>query len=216
MTDASRARPALWWSVGALIVAVGLALGYQGNHVGLPYALQVTLSYALTWGPLVVALLVNWRFWAARFRFRWPDVALGIAVGIVTRAVGILITYSSTGRLASGSVIFGHIDFVFVFTTALAPVILAPLIEEPFFRGLLQTSLLRYLPGWAAIAVASVAFTLVHTIANGWSSTLLITLLVYAIGAGYVTLRTGRLGAAIIAHAVFNGLAALISWPWGV
>jgi len=230
MTDAPRAvadttdpiepsapdRPAsaLAWATAALVVAIVLALSYVAWRYRVPYGWSVAFTYILTWGPLVIALAVCVRFWRRFVAFRWSDLYYGLVIGLVARAVGILFELATTGRMPGGSLLLGDVNAMYVFQSVIAPVILAPLIEEPFFRGLLQGSLARFVPGWVALTATSIVFTVVHTIANGWSLSLVVTLLVYALLAGYAVLRTRRLGPAVVGHLVFNGLAALISWPW--
>jgi uncharacterized protein len=205
---------ALGWAVAALIVAVVLALTLPLWRSDISYAWLIVASYALTWGPLLIALVLTFRFWRRFLAFRPADIYLGVMVGVVARAIGIIVQFLISGQLPGSNLVLGGISGTYVFTAAIAPVVLAPLIEEPFFRGLLQGSLDRVIRPWPSLIVSSVIFTLVHTIADGWSVTLIVTLLAYALLAGYVTQQTKRLAPAIIGHAAFNGLAALISWPW--
>ena len=205
---------ALAWALAALVVAVVLALTFPAWRYHVPYAWALTASYVLTWGPLAIALVFTVRFWRRFLAFRPTDIYLGIMVGVVARAVGIIVQYLISGRMPGGNLILGGVSGTYVFTAVIAPVVLAPLIEEPFFRGLLQGSLDRVIRPWPSLIATSVIFALVHTIADGWSVTLVVTMLVYALLAGYATQQTKRLAPAIIGHAAFNGLAALISWPW--
>lgn len=213
-TSTRSARVALLWAIGAIVVAVVLALTFPAWRFKVPYPAMLTATYLLTWGPLIVALAVCVRFWRRFAAFRLVDVYLGLMIGVVARAIGIIVQFLVTGQLPSSALVIGGVSGVFVFTTVIAPVVLAPLIEEPFFRGMLQGSLDRFLPPWVSLVLTAVVFVVVHTIASGWSVSLLATLLAYALLAGYVTQQTKRLGPAFIGHAVFNGLAALISWPW--
>lgn len=83
-------------------------------------------------------------------------------------------------------------------------VILAPLLEELVFRGILQTSLLRLLGGrrWPALLLASAIFALTHGGVVTWHG--LLPLMVIGLVFGYVYERTGSLLAAILTHALFN------------
>ena len=87
-------------------------------------------------------------------------------------------------------------------------VVLAPLSEELLFRGLIQSSLRRFLKSpWAAIVVTSVLFGVVHL--PLWSA--LLPLAVFGVLLGYSYERTGKLLPAIVAHAVFNAANILVA-----
>lgn len=78
--------------------------------------------------------------------------------------------------------------------------VLAPLMEEIFFRGMVQSMLRQWLGNpWAAVIVASVLFTVVHGTPAHWPS-----LLALAIVLGYNYERTGRLWSSITIHMLFN------------
>jgi len=88
----------------------------------------------------------------------------------------------------------------------LSAVVLAPLAEEVFFRGLLQSMLRRYLRSpWAAILVASLFFAAAH-----WSVLpSLPALFVLSLALGYSYERTGRLHAPIMIHSIFNAVSII-------
>jgi membrane protease YdiL (CAAX protease family) len=79
--------------------------------------------------------------------------------------------------------------------------VIAPIAEELFFRGLLQTYLVRILRSrWAAILAASIVFALVH-----WARPYhLPALAALALLIGYAYERTGSLLPPIVIHAAFN------------
>jgi membrane protease YdiL (CAAX protease family) len=80
-------------------------------------------------------------------------------------------------------------------------VVLAPLAEEFFFRGLVQTKLASALRSrWAAIALAGVFFGLVH----GDQLAAIAPLAVMGMILGFVYEYTGSLIGPILVHAVFN------------
>ena len=93
----------------------------------------------------------------------------------------------------------------------LSAVLLAPVLEEILFRGLLQTSLLHsgVVGGrWGVILIASALFALIHAgIADPQA---LPTLFVLAVGLGYAYERSGSLWAPIGIHAIFNTLQITI------
>ena len=85
-------------------------------------------------------------------------------------------------------------------------VILAPLSEEIFFRGLAQSMLRRVLPNpWSAIVVTSALFAVVHSGAP--QSVAPIFALSVVLGYNYE--RTGRLLPSILIHVLFNAIFIL-------
>lgn len=89
-------------------------------------------------------------------------------------------------------------------------VILAPLAEEIFFRGLLQSFLRQQLGSpRIAILIASVVFAAMHL--NQPQA--IPALLALSLALGYNYERTGRLTSAILIHAIFN--AVNIADQWG-
>ena len=90
------------------------------------------------------------------------------------------------------------------------------LVEEAFFRGLLQRGLMRRLKRWRhgekwAIVLAAVLFGLKH-LPGGWTYAGLATLAGIGYGTAYLT--SGRLEAAILSHFALNCLHFLLfSYP---
>jgi membrane protease YdiL (CAAX protease family) len=82
-------------------------------------------------------------------------------------------------------------------------VVLAPLSEELFFRGILQSLLRRYVGPWWSIAICSAAFAATHIPAEPQAVGALAAL---AGMLGWLYERSGRLIAPIVAHAVFNAV----------
>ncbi|HUT56978.1 MAG TPA: CPBP family intramembrane glutamic endopeptidase [Phycisphaerae bacterium] len=82
-------------------------------------------------------------------------------------------------------------------------VVLAPLAEEVFFRGLLQSTFRKYLRRpWAAILLTSAFFALVHAA----YPTSMPAMFALSVALGYNYERCGRLPAPILIHALFNGV----------
>ncbi|HMC42582.1 MAG TPA: CPBP family intramembrane glutamic endopeptidase, partial [Acidimicrobiales bacterium] len=74
------------------------------------------------------------------------------------------------------------------------------LVEELFFRGLLQRSLAGWLGPGPAIGVAALGFGLAHG-----EAVQLLALVAFGVVLGVLAQRSGRLGPGIVAHAAFNG-----------
>lgn len=82
-------------------------------------------------------------------------------------------------------------------------VIMAPLAEELFFRGMLQSMLRQHLKRpWVAILLTSTIFAMLH--APIWKDVVPLFALSVALGYGYE--RFGRLLVPVLVHALFNGL----------
>lgn len=80
-------------------------------------------------------------------------------------------------------------------------IVLAPVAEELFFRGLLQTFLVGVLASrWKAIAMAAIAFAAVHF----QQLHAVPALAVLAVFIGYAYERTGSLVVPILIHSLFN------------
>ncbi len=87
-----------------------------------------------------------------------------------------------------------------------AVAVLAPILEELLFRGLLQKSLMNLMPIWAAILISSGIFAAVHM-------DLYATPGIWVLGAifGYLYYKTGSLRTNIVLHMVNNAMALLLS-----
>ncbi len=81
-------------------------------------------------------------------------------------------------------------------------VVVAPLMEELFFRGLLLRGLLRRWPAVPAVVASALLFALFH--ANPWQ---FLAPLILGLFYGWLTVRSGSLWPAILAHALNNAIA---------
>ncbi|MDH6235794.1 CPBP family intramembrane metalloprotease [Cryobacterium sp. CG_9.6] len=188
--------------------------------------LRELLSYLLVWLPLLGAVAAAWRWHgfalalALALKLRPLDLVWGLSIGLLARLVATSAEALGYGHISSGTVTFGETvyDAWWIFGTALAPVLIAPVIEEIFFRGLLLRSLLgsiRASNGGArtsvviSIVVSALTFALVHTLTASTVTGALvvgISTFVFGILAALLTVETGRLGGAIIAHMTFNAI----------
>ena len=62
------------------------------------------------------------------------------------------------------------------------------------------------------VIVASAVFALMHVVGAGPQA--LIGTFFFGLLAGTLTAATGRIGGAVVAHVVFNGIAVLLMWPY--
>lgn len=245
---AARAGFALGVGAVALVVAVVATRILLAHPLARTGVAAVWLSSIGVWVPLVAAVAVVCV--AGRGRAvgagrgargevgragaagaaRWilpADLAWGAAAGLAARALDALLSVGVTGStgLSPAPTLGGGPTGAFAVALVVAPVVVAPLVEELFFRGLLQGALTRILVGpapridrltaWAAAAVVAVVFALVHVLVAPGDPVLLTVGGTFLLGlaAGGVVAATGRVGGAIVAHVVFNGVAVLLTWP---
>jgi membrane protease YdiL (CAAX protease family) len=195
--------------------------------------LMLVLGFAIVWVPLLAACA-----WACCIRgTRSPvrdlalaitliDVIVGLGVGLVARAIASVVELIAYGRTGASGVSFGATvyDGWWLFAAVIAPVLVAPFVEELFFRGLLLRSTLlataangsRRSAAVIALLVSSLLFAAFHIMdaSNPRAAiTIGVSTLVLGIGASLIALLTRRIGGAMVAHATFNGtlvLAALL------
>jgi membrane protease YdiL (CAAX protease family) len=201
--------PPEWYVVSTL---VGLWIGFFGA----PWLASRTRGTRHLWADLGV-------------RFRWMDL-WGIAIGVGAQLV-IALVYAPfqhdikdfngpSQKLTGGAHGTGFL------VVALATVLLAPFLEELFFRGLLFKSLARlFTPTGAGptrargagIVLAVIVDGLLFGLAHGeWVQ--LAGLALFGIALAAISYRTGRLGMNMVSHASFNLVAilAILSQRGGV
>lgn len=96
-----------------------------------------------------------------------------------------------------------------LFYALLSSVVLAPLVEEVVYRGFLFQSYLKRFGFWLAIFFSTFLFTAIHDYGIYGSASVAF----FGLCACVLYRATGSLWAAIIFHAVSNGLILLTSWP---
>jgi membrane protease YdiL (CAAX protease family) len=150
-------------------------------------------------------------------RFRWGDLPLGVFVALVALpTLGLLLSLLAaaglveTGDVDNTTVLFAGAGEGFGFLLVAATVALvAPLWEEVLFRGLLLRSLQRRLGAVPAVLLSSAAFGVLHA-QPGRGVALVVVTGALGVVLAVVTLRAGRLGPAVVAHAAFNGVTVLL------
>lgn len=146
-------------------------------------------------------------------KFEWIDIPLGFSVAIVTiigtAALGYLyeiVTGSApqgnTSALSesSSSVL---VLLAIVFTT----VVVAPICEEVFFRGLVMRSLQKKFDNTiVSVAGSSLLFGVMHMMTGGSAAFVVISTSLFGLVFAALAVYTKRLGPAITAHAFLNAI----------
>jgi membrane protease YdiL (CAAX protease family) len=100
----------------------------------------------------------------------------------------------------------GDADRLTILLTVAGAVVMAPIVEEIFFRGLFLPLVNKAVPSrWAAVLLSGIAFGLFHhPLYHAMPA-----LAVFGILLGYLYVRTGSLTLVIFLHSIFNGKTLL-------
>ena len=193
---------------------------------------DLPMGWILATDVLAAVVVLGFSIWMMRRRYgvladslglRWdnPFVAIGLA------ALGLLATTPVQFALAKALKTIGveieqgvvqevsqrsGMDLVLAVVMV---VLVAPVVEEFLFRGVIQMGVRRYLGPWGAILFSSVLFASVHRDWNAspgdlqaWSVPLLI--LPLGLVLGYLYQRRQSLMAPIALHMLFNGFTVVV------
>ncbi|GAB2747235.1 membrane protease YdiL (CAAX protease family) [Sinomonas atrocyanea] len=235
VTKTRRRVPRLVWAGLGLVAAVLCGWTVEAAAAArLDPALLGVAAYVLVWVPLVLGLALSFAGETLRdaaaflgLRFRPMDLLWGVGIGCLARAADALVRMAATGStgLAPQPTLssIGGLGVQAVALGIIAPVVIAPVLEETYFRGLVLRSLAGALgrlsapARWAtAVVITAAAFALVHALllagTPGEAVLTGVSTFLFALLAGAVAAATRRLGGAIVGHVVFNGLGVLLTW----
>jgi len=185
----------------------------------------VSAAVAITTvGALVLWLQGFHRGWrdAVGFPKRvWPEVGVGAAFGIplylaVVFVVGIILTLlfeAVTGKAVPRvQQIPQHLPAIGVVAAVVYGVVIAPIHEELFFRGILYRAIRDRHGVRVGIVGSSFAFSLIHYVGGALVGNLLLMCTMAFAGAGLAFLyeRRGNVVANTVAHATFNAVGLLL------
>jgi uncharacterized protein len=211
--------------IGGQLVAglvFGLLLVVTGGDVAdAPLALvglggQI-LGFALALGYLRARGRLTWRL-LGPVRPSWLVVALGLGVGVV----GTIGAYALNATLVTlvgaedpveqdllNEILAGGRNTALALLVA---VVMAPLVEEVLFRGVLFQALRRRLGLWPGALLSSLVFTLIHVEIVFSQPVALAGLFSLGVFLAWAFHRTGSLLVPILGHAVFNGVSVLLAF----
>lgn len=137
---------------------------------------------------------------------RWSLVLLLAQAGAVA-AAGALVPALSGVPADNASFLRDQSPAALV-ALAVAAVLVAPVLEELLFRGVVLHGLMLRVGFWPAAVVSSAVFGLFHATGTGLDAVpVVLATGVFGLGLCLLTRRTGRLGPAIGVHALRNALA---------
>lgn len=230
----------LLFIIAAVIVATGLGLAVggldtmddlvDGDLSGADAIIFLALttigqSGAMGLWPVIVS---RWKGRNIRLDFGWRfekiDLAYGVGVGVAMLFLAALVSFGVSALVgldpgadesSNTQIISDAADGPAFIIILVAAVVLAPIVEELFFRGLCLRAIERRFGTKVGVIGSTLLFTLPHFTNPSLAGT---TVLFAAIGTvglvlAILTVKTGRLGGAVIAHAVFNaaGVAATLA-----
>jgi uncharacterized protein len=205
-----------------VIALLGMVADVPGavELVLLPLPLVVLALVTLTWvrvghgraGSLTGPRAADPRQWAAGIGlglagFLVVNTMLGALVQLVARVLGVELPEPKPGIREAAA------DPETLPWVLLSAVVVAPLAEELFFRGMLYQALRRHAGTWAAILVSAVLFAAAHVLAEPtWQGGALVFALILPLGAFLAWLfeRHGTLAVPIAAHAAFNAITLVL------
>jgi membrane protease YdiL (CAAX protease family) len=224
------------WPVRALgltVVVYVCSLGLEYGLVGLARALGWTTDAQALWlgagglytGLTVGALAIQRRWGSERgfardlgLDYRRDDVWVGLLGTVVARAMGI-------AAAVAIALLFPHLDSEVsqvgrtddISTSALiafvvVAVVIAPFIEELFFRGIVLRVFEQAMPGTLAVVAQGILFGLAHLrlelgLANAF---VVVPIALAGMVLGWLANRYHRLGPGIACHAWFNLMAVVL------
>jgi membrane protease YdiL (CAAX protease family) len=202
-----------------LMFGVGLAVtGADPENVslGLVGLGGQVLGLALAVAYLVGRRRLTWRL-LGPVRPGWLQVALGLGVGVVG-TIGaytinaILVTLVGAEdpveqEILQEVLVGGRATILAI----LVAVVMAPLVEEVLFRGLLFQSMRRRVGLWPAALLSTAVFAVVHVEIIFSQPVALAGLFALGTFLAWAFHRTGSLVVPIIGHAVFNGISLLLA-----
>lgn len=205
-------------SVLAAIVAFGVTGGDAGTDDTAVFAALVVGQYAAMFLALVVISRAKGRgTLAADFGLRidlardWWLIAAGAGLQIGANVLMAPILWLADRDDAAQDVVqrledAGGLELA---VTAVAAALLAPVLEEILFRGLLLRALQRRMAPPAAIAVSALVFAAVHLVDPG-AFLVIPGLVAVGIVAGMLAVRTGSLSQPILLHLGFNAIVVVL------
>lgn len=184
---------ALQAALTALSWAVTLAIAIGGPYVALKQRVtrdDIGLQRLPTWGEIGLA--------AAGY------VASTILAAIIIFIIASIIpgfNAEEAQDVGFSNLVFRY-EFIIAFVTL---VVIAPIVEEIFFRGYLYSRLKKYLPTWMAIIIVSALFGVAHGQIN-------VGIMTFVMSIFLCLLRdlTGSLWPAITMHMIRNGIAFIV------
>lgn len=203
----------LAWACFSL--GVGVLLGFVISTMWASPWASFTAT-AVLWVSMLVP--IAWAFGRSRpvglLKFRPLDLLYGLMLGVALRIFqGVVSEMSGAGADFPTFVTFdGQLPAMWWLTDAASSVLIAPVVEEFFFRAVILVALYSALrrpfgkltAGLGAGLVSTALFIIVHTVAGSISADAAVSLAAVGATCALLVLLTGRIWGAVLVHIVFN------------
>ena len=203
-----------WWGVAALALWLGLAIGL--GVLAVIYEFELSFSLVLAFGELSLLLPVWWLV-LRKHESGWSLLGLRPSQeNVVVLSCGALVVFyginfcyaafaASLGLEGGGSLSPVLVNPTLFWGLAFSAVLVAPFVEEIFFRGFLFTGF-REKYGWRkAAALSALLFSLIHL-----QPLNMIPFFILGYIFAYTYEYSGSLWPAILLHATVNGVSMLL------
>ena len=228
-----KTRPSVAWGLGhvaaglflgmlASVAAMGIVVAVEGSDTADELSLvagslvQGALYLGLVGVPawLVVVRGVRWSDfgWQGRSERRWRDVLEGLAIGVVAQVAAVPAIYVPILLLSDDLDVSGparelidRADGFDVALLVLMVVVVAPVAEEFFFRGLVLRAFEARMGQRMALVVSALLFGITHL-----QLLQLPALVMIGLVCGWLAQKDGRLGRAVWAHMGFNAVTTAV------
>ena len=225
MIETPPVKAARWglWDVlitlgGALVLGVAAALVLDA--LSAPLAIQVLVGGMAPW-----LALAGWPLFITSVRgngprmdlslsLSWRDAGSGLVGGVIAIIAAVVVALATAAIFGEFNSAAGDVgvelkalgDYWLLIAFGLMIAVGAPIAEELAFRGLFFAALRKHGVGPVlSVVITAVAFALFHL-----EPARLGVLVTIGLVLGIVRLRTGSLGASMVAHGVVNAPAAVI------
>jgi len=182
-----------------------------------------TVTQALAMGAWPV-LVARWKGNGVVDDFRWRfepiDLASGFGTAIVVLIAAFVVSWTVSTAVgldpwadesSNTQIITDAADSAALWIVLISAVVLAPIVEELFFRGLCLRAIEKRFGTTAAVLGSTALFTLPHFTNPSLAGTAVLFSMIGTVGLilALLVVKTGRLGPAVIAHALFNGVGVI-------
>lgn len=229
-------RPWGWRPVVVPCVAlvVSIVAGSVVTHFVHPHGFAGALTLVIVLTAALYAILIasivfagrdlvrrysGWGWTFGLQRPKWMDLAwlaagFGMAFGgrIIVGIIANALSHGKALQQSQNLVVKSHSVAVYV-VLGIVVVLIAPVVEELMFRGMMLRTFMRRWGFWPAALLSSAIFALFHTYeVSTLGGALTLAAVVFTLGLSNCLLVrwSGRLAAGIMNHMLFNGLAVVV------